>query len=51
MEGIVESPHETWTQSEDKEREIIIEKLKMGHMKIEVECDYRIGKPTTGPSR
>ena len=41
--------HETWTESEDKVREMISEKLKMDHRKIEVEHTHRTGKPTTGP--
>jgi hypothetical protein len=49
--GISESPHEAWMESEDKMREMIPEKLKMDHRKIEVECAHRTGKPTqvTGP--
>ena len=38
--GIAEFVNETWTESEDKVREIIPEKQKM---------DHRTGKPTTGP--
>ena len=49
VDAIAESPHETWTESEDKVREIISEKLKMDHRKIEVEHAHRTGKPTTGP--
>jgi hypothetical protein len=37
--------HETWTEPEDKVREIISEKLKMDHGKIEVERTHRTGKP------
>ena len=37
VDGIAESPHETWLESEDKVREMISEKLKMDHRKIEVE--------------
>jgi hypothetical protein len=48
VDGIAESPHETWTESEDKVREIISEKLKMDHRKIEVELSHRTGKLTTG---
>ena len=46
---IAESPHATWTESEDQLREMIFEKLKMDHRTIEVECAHRTGKPTTGP--
>jgi hypothetical protein len=49
VDGISESPHETWTESEDKVKEMISEKLEMDHRKIEVECAHRTGKPTTGP--
>ena len=35
-------------ESEDKVREMISEKLKMDHRKIEVEHAHRIGKPTIG---
>ena len=49
VDGIAESPHETWTESEDKVREMISEKLKMDHRKIEVEHTHRTGKPITGP--
>ena len=48
VDGIAESPHETWTESEDKVREMITEKLKMDHRKIEEERSHRTGKPTTG---
>ena len=48
VDGIGASPHETWTESEDKVRETISEKLKMDHRKIEVECAHRPGKPTSG---
>ena len=44
-----ESPHETWTESEDKVRKMISEKLKMENRKVEVECTHRTGIPTTGP--
>jgi hypothetical protein len=37
-----ESPHETWTESEDKVRE-------MDHRKIKVDSGHRTGKPTAGP--
>jgi hypothetical protein len=43
VDGIAESPHETWTESEDNMREIISEKLKMDHQRIEVECAHRTG--------
>jgi hypothetical protein len=49
VDGIAESLHETWMESEDKVREMISEKLKMDHRKIEVERAHRIGKATTGP--
>ena len=49
VDGIAESPHETWMESEDKVREIISEKLKMDSKKIELERAHRTGKPTTGP--
>ena len=55
VDGIAESPHETWMESEDKVREIISEKLKMDHRKIEVERTHRTGNPppaqVTGPGR
>jgi hypothetical protein len=47
VDGIAESPHETWTESEDKVRETISEKLKVDHRKIEVERAHRTRKPTT----
>ncbi|XP_071268190.1 transmembrane protein 150A-like [Salvelinus alpinus] len=49
MDGISESPHKTWSESEDKVREMIFEKLKMDHRKNEVERAHRTGNPTTGP--
>lgn len=49
MDEMVESPHENWTESEDKVREMISEKLRMDHRKIEVECVDRTEQPTTGP--
>ena len=49
VDGIEESPHETWTESEDNVREMISEKLKMDHQKIEVERTHRTGKPNTFP--
>jgi PleD family two-component response regulator len=33
-DGIAEFPGQTWTESEDKLREMILEKLKMDHRKI-----------------
>ena len=36
-------------ESEDKVKEIISEKLKMDHRKIEVERAHRTGNPTTVP--
>jgi hypothetical protein len=36
-------------ESEDKVREMILEKLKMDHRKIVMERALRTGKPTTGP--
>ena len=39
---IAESPHE------DKVREMILEKLKMDHRKIEVDRVHRTGKPNPG---
>jgi hypothetical protein len=47
MDGIAESPNETWMESEEKVREIMSEKLKMDHKKIEVECAHRTGQLTT----
>ena len=49
VDGIAESAHETWMESEDKVREMISEKLKMDHRTIEVERAHRTGKTTTGP--
>jgi hypothetical protein len=49
VDGIAESPHETWTESEDKVKEMISEKLKMDHRKIEVERADRTGKPNISP--
>ena len=51
VDGIAESPHETWMESEDKVREMISEKLKMNYWKIEVECAQSTGRNTTGPDR
>ena len=36
VDGIAESPHETWMESEDKVRESISEKLKMDHRNISI---------------
>ena len=36
-------------ETDDKVREIISEKLKMDHRKIEVEHAHETGKPTTSP--
>jgi phage I-like protein len=44
VDGIAESPHETWMESEDKVSEMILEKLKMDHRKIEVEHAHRTWK-------
>ena len=49
MDGIAESPHETWTESGNKVSEMTLEILKTDHRKIEVERTHRTGKPTTGP--
>jgi hypothetical protein len=49
VDGIAESPHDTWTESEDKVRESISDKLKMDHRETEVKHAHRTGKPTTGP--
>jgi hypothetical protein len=49
VDGIAESPHETWMESEEKVREIIFEKLKMDNRMIEVERAHKTGKPTIGP--
>ena len=49
VDRIAESPHETWTESEDKVREMITEILEMDHKKIEVEHAHRTRKPTTSP--
>ena len=49
VDGIAESPHETWTEPEEKVREMINEKLNLDHRKIEVESAQWTGKPTTGP--
>jgi hypothetical protein len=48
VDGTAESPHETWMESEDKVREMILEKLNLDHMKVEVECAHMTGKLTTG---
>ena len=45
VDGIAESPHETWMESEDKVREMIAEKLKMDHRKIGVECAHNRPRP------
>lgn len=44
MDGIPESPNETWTESEVKVRKMI-EELPIDDKKIEVECAHRIEKP------
>ena len=41
-----ESPHETWTVSEDKVREMVSE---LDHRKIEMERACRTGKHNPGP--
>jgi hypothetical protein len=51
VDGIPESPHETWTESKVKVRKIIDDKLQMDHKKIEVECAHRTGKPTVYPAQ
>jgi hypothetical protein len=47
VDRIAESPR--GLESEDKVREIILEKLKMDHRKIEMEHAHKTGKPNTGP--
>jgi hypothetical protein len=49
VDGIAEPLHETWTESEDKVREIILEKLKMDHRKIEVKLENPPPTQMTGP--
>jgi hypothetical protein len=49
VDGIAESPNETWTESEDKVREMISEKLKTYDRRIGVERTQGTEKPTTGP--
>ncbi|KAK7922388.1 hypothetical protein WMY93_009290 [Mugilogobius chulae] len=45
FEGIPESGHEKWSDSEDKIRKILSEKLKLDHKHIELERAHRSGKP------
>jgi hypothetical protein len=45
VDGIAESPHETWMESENKVKEVITEKLD--NRRIEVEHAHRTGKPIT----
>ena len=47
VDGIRESPHETWTK--DKVRKTITEKLQMDQRNIEVGRAQRLQKPVTSP--
>ena len=53
FEGLPESPNETWAESEDKVRKLLVENLKMGPQHaIEMERAHRTGKPAqNGRSR
>ena len=45
FEGIPETGHEKWSDSEEKIRKVISEKLKLGHKLIKLKHAHRSGKP------
>lgn len=47
FEGVPESPRETWAESEEKIKKILVENLQLQH-KVELERGHRIGKPGGG---
>lgn len=51
IDGIGESPNESWSVSEDKVRRLISEKLQLDHRAMEIERAHRMGKPTTNGER
>ncbi len=46
LDGVTESPGETWTETEEKVQKILMEKLQL--QKVEVERTHRAGKPSGG---
>ena len=47
IDGVAESPGETWADTEEKIKKILTEKLQLQH-KVEVERAHRTGKPGGG---
>lgn len=50
IDGITESPGETWADSEEKVKRVVSEKLQL-QREIEVERAHRTGKPVPGSDR
>lgn len=50
FDGIAETPAETWAETEDKVRDVLVEKLKL-QPDVEVERAHRIGRTVPGGSR
>lgn len=50
IDGIMESPGETWADSEEKVKRVFSEKLQL-QREIEVERAHRTGKPVSGSDR
>ena len=46
IDGIKESEGEKWSDSEDKVRKLLSEKLQLDYHKLEVERAHRTGKPS-----
>lgn len=47
IHGVDESPNEKWTETEEKFRSLLSEKMKIDHQHIEIERAHRSGKPVS----
>lgn len=51
IDGINESASEKWSDSEDKVKKLLSEKLQIDHRKIELERAHKTGKPSPSSTR
>lgn len=51
IDGINESASEKWSDSEDKVKKLLSEKLQIDHHKIELERAHKTGKPSPSSTR
>lgn len=47
IDGVDESPNEKWTETEEKFRSLLSEKMKIDHQHMEIERARRSGKPVS----